>query len=150
MKIQEGKDTAEFKAFVACTEKLVSTIKGDLSIADKLLEKGLISVDTYDEVSSHSLISKVKARKIFSGVRDKIEVDKANFNTFCNILADSESRYYTDLYQKLKGEEVNAVLCVPGATNEYFKLLILEKQDLMRLGASDFISAWQLHATTQQ
>ena len=78
MKVKEGKDTAEFKAFVACTEKLVSTIKGDLSIADKLLEKGLISVDTYDEVSSHSLISKVKARKIFSSVRDKIEVDKAN------------------------------------------------------------------------
>ena len=84
---QEGRGTAEFKAFVACTSKLVSTIKGDLSIADNLVEKHLISVETYDEVTSHSFGERTKATKIVSSVRSKIEMDKMNFDVFCDILA---------------------------------------------------------------
>ena len=54
MALQEGKDTAEFRAFMACTSKIVATIKGDLSIADKLLERGLISFEVYGEILSRS------------------------------------------------------------------------------------------------
>ena len=108
MELQDGRNTAEFKAFLACTSKVVSTIKGDLSIADSLLENGLISVETYDEVCSHSFGERKKATKIFSNVRNKIELDKINFNVFCDIL--KERSYCTELYERLIGKTTSYVL----------------------------------------
>ncbi len=99
---QEGRDTAEFKAFISCTTKIVSTVKGNLSIADKLLEERLISDETYDEIQSNSITERTKARKIFSCVKEKIKLNTDNFNVFCDIL--EESSYYLDLLSKLKGK----------------------------------------------
>ncbi len=100
---QEGRDTAEFKAFVSCTSKIVTTVKGDLSIADKLLEERLISDETYDEIAlSNTITERTKARKIFTSVREKIKLSTGNFNVFCEIL--EESSFYLDLLSRLKGE----------------------------------------------
>ena len=104
MDVEEGRGTAEFKAFVACTSKIVSTVKGDFTIADVLLEKSLISVETYDEVCGHSFGERTKATKILCSVRNKIEVDKMNFDVFCKIL--KERPYCADLYERLIGETV--------------------------------------------
>ncbi len=100
---QEGRDTAEFKAFVSCTSKIVNTVKSDLSIADKLLEEGLISEETYDEIAlSNSITDRTKARKIFTNVREKVKLSTGNFNVFCDIL--EESLFYLDLLSRLKGK----------------------------------------------
>ncbi len=102
----EGRYTPEFRAYKSCTSMIVNTVKGDLNIADKLLEEGLISDDTYDEVTqSQSILPKTKARKMFSSVREKIKQDVKNFDVFFDIL-EEESSYYSSLVSKLKGKLV--------------------------------------------
>ncbi len=99
----DGRDTPEYKAFKSCTSMIINTIKNDLSIVDKLLEEGLISDETFDEVTQfHSIVDKTKARKIFSSVRDKIKLDVKNFDIFSDIL--DETLYYSNLSSKLKGK----------------------------------------------
>ncbi len=88
---------------MSCTSKIVSTVKGDLSIVDKLLEEGLISEETYDEIAlSNSITNRTKARKIFTNVREKVKLSTSNFNVFCDIL--EESSFYLDLLSRLKGK----------------------------------------------
>ena len=104
VQVQQGKDTAEYRAFVACTSKLVDAIKGDLNIANQLLEKGLISDEIHEVLfRSQRFSKKTKATKIFSSVKSRIKADKICFDVFCDILRES-GPYYADLYQLLKGK----------------------------------------------
>ena len=105
VELQEGKDTAEFKAFVACASKLVAAIEGDLSIADQLLDKGLISDEIHEKLlpQSQRFSKRTKAGEIFSSVKNKIKEDKIYFDVFCDIL-EKNGLYYVDVYQLLKGK----------------------------------------------
>ena len=100
--------SVEYKAFVSCASKIISTIRGDLSIANRLLEAGLISDETYEEVSvSHTMTERKKAEKIFGRIKDKIKSAEGKFHVFCSILA--KSVYYKDLFKNLKGIVINSI-----------------------------------------
>ena len=101
-----GDETAEYKAFRACTPELVSAIKGNLSIVDKLLARGLISEDTYEDTLIQSLADRIKAEKLVSKLREKISECKKNYSVFCDIL-EEDKVYYKNLLEKLQGEHIN-------------------------------------------
>ena len=98
-----GNGTSEYKAFKACTPQLVSAIKGNLGIADKLLAEGLISEDTYEYCQKPLLVDRTKAEKFVTRVRAKIQESKQNYFVFYNIL-EEERVYYRDLLAKLEGD----------------------------------------------
>ena len=102
---EEGGDvTVEYKAFKACTPQLVSAIKGNLGIADKLLAEGLISEDVYEDTLTQSLSDRTKAKKIVTRVRAKIHESKQNYNVFYDII-EEDKVYYRDLLAKLEGNK---------------------------------------------
>ena len=107
---EEGGDgTVEYKAFRTCTPQLVSSIKGHLGIADKLLAEGLISEDTYEDTLTQSLTDRTKAKKIVTRVRTKIQESRQNYDVFYDIL-DENRVYYKDLLAKLEGDCYNMLI----------------------------------------
>ena len=113
-----GDETVEYKAFRACTPQLVSSIKGHLSIADKLLAEGLISEDTYEDTLTQSLTDRTKAKKIVTRVRTKIQESRQNYDVFYDIL-DEHRVYYKDLLAKLEGDCYNMLIRTLG----FFKVV---------------------------
>ena len=93
----------EYKTLVKYTSDLILLLQHDIvSISAKLLEKGLVSEDTYQEVLSTDGISdQKKAAELLSCVRDQVKESgsSSRFYDFVGVL--KEDAYFDDIVKKL-------------------------------------------------
>ena len=85
----EGAVTIEFATLRTCMLELTSEISADpLSVAERLLAKGLIPESLYNSVQNQTKENKLKASELVDRVTQNIKIFPENFNAFMDVLTD--------------------------------------------------------------
>ena len=102
----------EYKTLVKYTSDLIHLLQHDIvSISAKLLEKGLVSEDTYQEVlSTDGISNQKKAAELLSCVRDQVKESGSRFYDFVGVL--KEEAYFDDIVKKLIQARSKFICCL--------------------------------------
>ena len=91
----------EYKALSQCASDVVALLHHtNLSVASKLLARGLIANDVYTWVlSAHGVSDLEKSNRLFSCVSTRVKSSPRCFHDFVDVL--SEEPYFTDVVNEL-------------------------------------------------
>ena len=93
----------EYRALFQCTSGLTDLLQHNLSVSDKLLEKGLITKDVHDYVlTAQGVSSKQKASKLVSCLTDRVKDAAQVFHDLIALL--KEDPFFADIVEKINNK----------------------------------------------
>ena len=93
----------EHNSLCLCTSGLTDLLQHDLSVSNKLLEKGMVTRDVHNWILTTQGVSKwEKAARLVSCITDSIRVSTDKFDVFIEVLR--EDSYFDDIVRKMLDE----------------------------------------------
>ena len=93
----------EYRALLQCAYGLTDLLQHNLSVSDKLLEKGLIAKDVHDYVlTAHGVSNLHKASRLVSCLTDRVKDAAQVFHDFVDLL--KEDPFFADIVEKITTE----------------------------------------------
>lgn len=93
----------EYRALLQCAYGLTDLLQHNLSVSDKLLEKGLIAKDVHDYVlTAHGVSNQHKASRLVSCLTDRVKDAAQVFHEFVAVL--KEDPFFNDIVEKINAE----------------------------------------------
>ena len=93
----------EYKSLLHCTVGLTYLLQHNLSVPDKLLEKGLVTRDVHNWIlTAQGVSNREKAARLVSCITDSIRDSTDKFNIFIKVLG--EESYFDDIVRRLQDE----------------------------------------------
>ena len=123
----------EYRALFQCTSGLTDLLQHNLSVSDKLLEKGLITKDVYDYVlTAQGVSSKQKASKLVSCLTDRVKDAAQVFHDLVALL--KEDPFFADIVEKINTEhsKLMAILYLLYGHDSFTLLSFSQKHCLRR------------------
>ena len=93
----------EYRALLQCAYGLTDLLQHNLSVSDKLLEKGLIAKDVHDYVlTAQGVSNQHKASRLVSCLTDRVRGAAQVFHDFVDLL--KEDPFFMDVVEKINSE----------------------------------------------
>ena len=93
----------EYRALFQCTSGLTDLLQHNLSVSDKLLEKGLITMDVHDYIlTAQGVSNQQKASRLVSCLSDRVKDAAQMFHDLVALL--KEDPFFADIVEKINIE----------------------------------------------
>jgi hypothetical protein len=93
----------EYRALLQCAHGLTDLLQHNLSVSDKLLEKGWITRDVHGwALTARGVSDQEKASRLVSCLADRVKEAAQVFHDFVDVL--KEDPFFADIVEKLNAE----------------------------------------------
>jgi hypothetical protein len=93
----------EYRALLQCAHGLTDLLQHNLSVSDKLLEKGWITRDVHGwALTARGVSDQEKASRLVSCLADRVKDAAQVFHDFVDVL--KEDPFFADIVEKLNAE----------------------------------------------
>ena len=110
-KIYDMADSIEHRALLSCLSSLTDSLQHNLSLSDKLLEKGLVTEEVHRwQLTATAVSNRDKAARLLSCVTDRVKGSTQLYLVFIDILKDE--LYFKDVVEKICTEHSESESCL--------------------------------------
>lgn len=138
-------ESPEYESLLHCTSDLIECLQHSLSVADKLLEKGLVTADVHNVIkTAQGLSERDKARRLVTCVTSRIKLSTEKFNILIEALR--KESYFDDIVEKIKAEHRKwAPTCdTASSTSKRSSVLQLNPTENSREKQEGMLTPWPL------
>ena len=95
----------EYRALLQCAHGLTDLLQHNLSVSDKLLEKGWVTRDVHGwALTARGVSDQEKASRLVSCLADRVKDAAQVFHDFIDVHVLKEDRFFADIVEKINTE----------------------------------------------